>query len=202
MKLRRVPLARRCVPFSSFPDSTSIQQESSKPSTINAINHELFNTFKNILSNMHNNEAAGSALNTPMVNPSFSQIKPNRPLTMVERQIEIEEKQHSAAVTEQAEMISSLRQLGRGTSLKRVQRNLVKWYEPLTEALQEEIRLIETNAPGGDRTVSIFYGYLVFFEMVRNNYYRFSALWTVLIAAPSGEDRSDRLGHHHFVYSS
>lgn len=154
MKLRRVPLARRYVPFSTFPESTSFQQESSKPNvqsrpTINAINTDLFNTFKNILVNMHTNDATTNVINASTIRP-----KPNRPLTIVERQIEIEEKQHSAAVNEQAEMISSLRQLGKGTSIKRVQRSLVKWYEPLTAALTEEIELVENSVPGGDRTVS------------------------------------------------
>lgn len=157
MRLRRASVVpkQKYLPFSTFPNNT-YSQEGSKANlqadrpTINAINHDLFNTFKSILINMHNEDNNNAAINAARGGVSY---KPNHPQTLIERQIEIEEQQHSAAVNEQAEMISSLRQLGKGTSVKRVQRSLVKWYEPLTAALTEEIEMIEKSVPGGDRTV-------------------------------------------------
>lgn len=151
LKIRRVPLPSRTLAFSTIPNSTLGTEKSQgipadRP-TINAINQDLFKTFKNILMTMHND-------NHPQLGKSSNSKQP-RPLTIYDRQIEIEEKQHSAAVNGQAEMITSLRQLGKGTSVKRVQRSLVKWYEPLTAALAEEIELVENSVPGGDRTVSL-----------------------------------------------
>jgi hypothetical protein len=75
---------------------------------------------------------------------------------MRQRQILIEEEQHSQAVTQQAAILSSLKEMGLGTSVKRVQSNLLNWYEPLRIALEKEISSIVKGQPSVDRKVMAY----------------------------------------------
>ena len=74
-------------------------------------------------------------------------------LSLLTRQIDIEEQQQNAAVIHYNESLKQLINMGKGTGLKYVQRVLLKWYEPLTRVLDAEISLIETRVVGPDRTV-------------------------------------------------
>eukprot|EP00596_Hydrurales_sp_CCMP1899_P000357 CAMPEP_0119048724 /NCGR_PEP_ID=MMETSP1177-20130426/60699_1 /TAXON_ID=2985 /ORGANISM="Ochromonas sp, Strain CCMP1899" /LENGTH=975 /DNA_ID=CAMNT_0007025033 /DNA_START=116 /DNA_END=3043 /DNA_ORIENTATION=+ len=67
------------------------------------------------------------------------------------RQLNIEEEQQSDAVSEYLESLKQLISIGRGTSLKYVQRILLRWYTPLTQEIEEEVRLIEQKVAGLDR---------------------------------------------------
>jgi hypothetical protein len=57
------------------------------------------------------------------------------------RQLLMEEEQQSDAVTAYTESLKELINMGRGTGLKYVQRILLKWYEPFTQEIADEIRL-------------------------------------------------------------
>ena len=75
---------------------------------------------------------------------------------MRQRQILIEEEQHSQAVTQQAAILSNLKEMGLGTSVKRIQSNLLNWYEPLRIALEKEISSIVRGQPSVDRKVKAY----------------------------------------------
>jgi DNA-directed RNA polymerase len=68
------------------------------------------------------------------------------------RQLNIEEEQQSDAVSEYLESLKQMISIGKGTSLKYIQRILLRWYTPLTQEIEEEVRLIEQKVAGNDRT--------------------------------------------------
>jgi DNA-directed RNA polymerase len=118
--------------------------------TIYAINKQLFDTFQKILVKLQSENKNKETVDVSSIKTNHA--KPKEAMTLYERQLQIEEEQRSAALSRQAEMFANLKQLGKGTSVKRVQRNLVNWYEPLQAALNEEIRLIESGVSGEDRS--------------------------------------------------
>lgn len=119
--------------------------------TIYAINRKLFDTFQKILVKLQTeNKSKENVIDLTSIKTNHS--KPKQEMTLYERQLQIEEEQRSAALNRQAEMFANLKQLGKGTSVKRVQRNLVNWYEPLTVALADELRMIESGISGEDRS--------------------------------------------------
>lgn len=67
------------------------------------------------------------------------------------RQLEMEEVQYSDAVIEYLDSLNQLIKLGKGTSLKYIQRILLRWYTPLTQEIEDEVRLIEQRVSGHDR---------------------------------------------------
>jgi DNA-directed RNA polymerase len=69
------------------------------------------------------------------------------------KQLTIEEEQQSDAVSEYLESLQQLISMGRGTSLKYVQKILLRWYRPLTQEIEEEVRLIEEKVAGIDRAM-------------------------------------------------
>ena len=67
------------------------------------------------------------------------------------RQLKIEEEQQTEALHNYEASIHGLLRMGRGTGLKRIQKTLLQWYEPLCEAISAEILLVQQNIPGKNR---------------------------------------------------
>jgi hypothetical protein len=73
------------------------------------------------------------------------------------RQLRIEEEQQEEAVNTYTDSLKELISIGRGTGLKHVQRILLRWYEPLTQEIAAEMKLIARKVPGNYRAVSVQY---------------------------------------------
>lgn len=69
------------------------------------------------------------------------------------RQLKIEEEQMADAVNEYTTSLKQLMDMGKGTNMKFIQRMLLEWYEPLTVAIQDEIKAIRLRKPGMDRSM-------------------------------------------------
>lgn len=69
------------------------------------------------------------------------------------RQLKIEEEQMQDAVNEYTASLKQLMDMGKGTNMKYIQRMLLQWYEPLTVAIQDEIKAVQLRKPGKDRSV-------------------------------------------------
>jgi DNA-directed RNA polymerase len=69
------------------------------------------------------------------------------------RQLKIEEEQMQDAVNEYTASLKQLMEMGKGTNMKYIQRMLLQWYEPLTVAIQDEIKAVQLRKPGKDRSV-------------------------------------------------
>eukprot|EP00605_Chrysophyceae_sp_TOSAG23-4_P002945 GSChrysophyteH1.ASY1.ANO1.3243.1 assembled CDS len=54
------------------------------------------------------------------------------------------------AVNSYKEAMDSLLKMGKGTNMKFIQRFLLEWYEPLSVAIQEEIKMIRNKEAGGE----------------------------------------------------
>ena len=74
---------------------------------------------------------------------------------MVKRQLKVEEEQLVEAAQIYGENYKNLTNMGRGTTMKSVQRLLLQWYEPLIAILNKEIEEIRAGKYGTDRNVSI-----------------------------------------------
>jgi hypothetical protein len=70
------------------------------------------------------------------------------------RQLRMEEEQQTEAVDTYTEALKQLISIGKGAGLKYVQRILLRWYEPLTQEIAAEMKLIERKVPGDFRAVS------------------------------------------------
>ena len=69
------------------------------------------------------------------------------------RQLKIEEEQMADAVNEYTTSLKQLMDMGKGTNMKFIQRMLLEWYEPLTVAIQDEVKAIQLRKPGMDRSM-------------------------------------------------
>lgn len=69
------------------------------------------------------------------------------------RQIKLEEEQHLEAMYAYLESVKQLVGMGRGTSMKFVQRVLLSWFDPLHEAILSEIEKVKSKEKGIDRSV-------------------------------------------------
>jgi hypothetical protein len=69
------------------------------------------------------------------------------------RQIKLEEDQHIEALYSYLESVKNLAGMGRGTSMKFIQRFLLSWFEPLSKLIQLETKKIKANEKGLDRSV-------------------------------------------------
>lgn len=69
------------------------------------------------------------------------------------RQLKIEEEQMQDAVNEYTASLKQLMDMGKGTNMKYIQRMLLQWYEPLTVAIQDEIKAVQLREPAKDRSV-------------------------------------------------
>lgn len=58
---------------------------------------------------------------------------------MYQRQLALEEEQFDLAVQDYVDIQSGLMAMGRGTSLKSVQKTMVSWYEPLCALIEKEV---------------------------------------------------------------
>ncbi len=72
---------------------------------------------------------------------------------LYKKQLFFEEEQQNEAIKEYLESLASMVGMDRGTSSKGVQRVLLRWYEPLTELIQEECNSIKSDMKGVDRKV-------------------------------------------------
>ena len=72
------------------------------------------------------------------------------------RQVKLEEEQHLEAVCSYLESVKLLVGMNRASSMKFVQRVLLSWFDPLTEAINLEIENIKAKVKGTDRTVMHF----------------------------------------------
>lgn len=68
------------------------------------------------------------------------------------RQIRMEDEQQAKAVAEYTQTLKDLVSLGKGTSLKYIQRLLLKWYVPFVHEIEAEVGLIENRESGKDRS--------------------------------------------------
>ena len=85
------------------------------------------------------------------------------------RQLLIEKDQHSEAVAIYKTLTEQLMSMGKATGLKLVQRIMLKAFEPLTQQILEEIRLVKENEPGVDRRVSFFHVIVFKLTNIRNS---------------------------------
>ena len=69
------------------------------------------------------------------------------------RQLKIEEEQMADAVNEYTTSLKQLMDMGKGTNMKFIQRMLLEWYEPLTVAIQDEVKAVQLRKPGMDRSM-------------------------------------------------
>lgn len=83
--------------------------------------------------------------------------------SLYQRQIALEERQRTRAEIEHREQISQLKMIGRGTSIKSIQRNILSWYEPLTKVLIQERQDILQGVKAEDRIVSCYTTLFSFF---------------------------------------
>lgn len=70
---------------------------------------------------------------------------------LLQRQLFVEEERLSEAVSSYQETFRNLINMGRGTSMKSIQRTLLQWYEPLLNLITNEIADIEKCVSGEDR---------------------------------------------------
>lgn len=109
----------------------------------NSLHLRLIDTFKKIIATRNSSTE------------NVEHIKSISYKSLLERQIKIEEDQRLQAIKEHDDIISNLKQIGRGTSLKSIQSSFIDWYEPLAKYLQEEMISIKNGVPGEDRSVRI-----------------------------------------------
>jgi DNA-directed RNA polymerase len=154
--LRLQPLAHRRGLWSSSASAaskvvvrslSSVGKKVNAPTTLYAVNAELFETFRKIIVKL---QSDGASVDVQGIKNNLNKSKDE--MTLYERQVQLEELQHSDAVNRQAEIYSNLKHLGKGTSVKKVQRSMVVWYEALTKALEEELQLIKRGSLAPDRT--------------------------------------------------
>ena len=105
--------------------SSEPQSKSKLPSNDNFANikAELVKTFKTLLDLRKNPTTRTSA----------------RHNDMFQRQLALEEEQFDLAVQDYVDIQSGLMAMGRGTSMKSVQKTMVSWYEPLCTLIEKEV---------------------------------------------------------------
>ena len=69
-------------------------------------------------------------------------------------QLVLEEKQLTDAMKSYEQMTNNLIKMGRGTGMKRIQKTMLQWFENFRDEIAKESRLVETQTPGTDRSVS------------------------------------------------
>lgn len=109
---------------------------------------ELFNTIKHIpekIKDLVEQANKNNDANTNFVDAA------NTHSGLFIRQLKIEEEQQFQAGLTYHEMLQQLMKTGQGTGLKMVQRILLKWYEPMCEAISAEIKLVQQGVPGMNR---------------------------------------------------
>lgn len=121
---------------------------------------------------------------------------PTQSQDLYHRQIALEERQRTRAELEHREIVSNLKMIGRGTSIKNIQRNILSWYEPLTKQLVKERQLVLTGVKSEDRLVSplcLFYNSTFFILKKLDSSIE---LWSLFCAYPRGKNDRDRVRYH------
>lgn len=70
-----------------------------------------------------------------------------------ERQIALETEQQEAAKEKRRELVEALNKSGRAANLKQAQRGMVAWYEPLLQAVCDEVTAIQNGEKREDRAL-------------------------------------------------
>lgn len=98
--------------------------EAIKNTNYDNIKAELVKTFKTLLDSR---KTSAQSRQTTKYNEMFG------------RQLALEEEQFDLAVQDYVDIQSGLMAMGRGTSLKSVQKTMVSWYEPLCTLIEQEV---------------------------------------------------------------
>jgi hypothetical protein len=81
-------------------------------------------------------------------------LEKNRHTSLHQRQLDIENDQHTNALNEYKEIQEKLVHIGRGTGTAKIRNVLLQWYEPFMHEIKAEIALVEKGVTGIDRNVS------------------------------------------------
>lgn len=99
----------------------------------------------------------GSDLQDSMHVESTSKSFNESEISLVERQLKLEEEVRMQALQDHSKVLEDLMGMGRGTGLKIVQRMFLEWYEPFVDEIKEEIKLIKAhNYENGRNTYGPF----------------------------------------------
>jgi hypothetical protein len=136
-------------------DEHSPSATTTTPLTAGSSNHVDRSKLAKIDANLGN--LASSVESNEMNIASTTALEENQVIegSLLQKQLAMEDEQLHEASQLYQNKIDSLSKIGKATTLKSVQTQLIDWYEPLVYEIQKEIEAVKTGIPGPDRKVLI-----------------------------------------------